>query len=161
MSAANSPAPVAPIRVAAGTTAAAAVREAGLPSRGAPDAIVVVRDAEGRLRDLSWVPRTPTLSRPRMRAKTMSPRCGERVVSTIIAVPAGRPCDASASLPRRWVNSVAALAVGRARRARGAGSGSPSGSRSSAPGAVERMFDTVAGGKLMRGRSALADSLSP
>jgi threonyl-tRNA synthetase len=46
----------APIRVPAGTTAAAAVRGAGLPGRGAPDAIVVVRDAEGKLRDLSWVP---------------------------------------------------------------------------------------------------------
>lgn len=44
------------IRVAAGTTAAAAVREAGLPGRGAPDAVVVVRDADGKLRDLSWVP---------------------------------------------------------------------------------------------------------
>ncbi|KUI20005.1 threonine--tRNA ligase [Mycobacterium sp. GA-2829] len=56
MSAAASPAPAAPIRVAAGTTAGAAVREAGLPGRGAPDAIVVVRDADGRLRDLSWAP---------------------------------------------------------------------------------------------------------
>ncbi|OFJ55269.1 threonine--tRNA ligase [Mycolicibacterium grossiae] len=56
MSAAASPALAAPIRVAAGTTAAAAVREAGLPSRGAADAVVVVRDAEGRLRDLSWTP---------------------------------------------------------------------------------------------------------
>ncbi|MED5815317.1 threonine--tRNA ligase [Mycolicibacterium sp. 050232] len=56
MSAAPSPAPAAPIRVAAGTTAGAAVREAGLPSRGTPDAIVVVRDADGRLRDLSWAP---------------------------------------------------------------------------------------------------------
>jgi threonyl-tRNA synthetase len=56
MSPAASPAPAAPIRVAAGTTAGAAVREAGLPSRGAPDAVVVVRDADGRLRDLSWVP---------------------------------------------------------------------------------------------------------
>lgn len=44
------------LRVAAGTTAGAAVRDAGLPSRGEPDAIVVVRDAEGKLRDLSWVP---------------------------------------------------------------------------------------------------------
>ncbi|ORW04599.1 threonine--tRNA ligase [Mycobacterium kyorinense] len=44
------------IRVAAGTTAAAAVREAGLPGRGEPDAVVVVRDADGTLRDLSWVP---------------------------------------------------------------------------------------------------------
>src|SRR5678816_1244487 len=43
MSAAASPAPAAPIRVAAGTTAAAAVRDAGLPSRGASDAIVVIR----------------------------------------------------------------------------------------------------------------------
>ncbi|MDV3124966.1 threonine--tRNA ligase [Mycobacterium sp. 21AC1] len=56
MSDAASPALAAPIRVAAGTTAAAAVREAGLPSRGASDAVVVVRDAEGRLRDLSWTP---------------------------------------------------------------------------------------------------------
>ncbi|TRW84794.1 threonine--tRNA ligase [Mycolicibacterium sp. 018/SC-01/001] len=58
MTAPARPAPAAPIRVAAGTTAAAAVREAGLPSRGAPDAIVVVRDADGRLRDLSWIPDT-------------------------------------------------------------------------------------------------------
>ena len=56
MSAPASLAPAAPIRVPAGTTAAAAVGEAGLPRRGAPDAIVVVRDAEGKLRDLSWVP---------------------------------------------------------------------------------------------------------
>jgi threonyl-tRNA synthetase len=56
MSAPASPAPAVPIRVPAGTTAAAAVGEAGLPRRGAPDAIVVVRDAEGKLRDLSWVP---------------------------------------------------------------------------------------------------------
>ena len=48
--------PRAPIRVPAGTTAASAVGEAGLPRRGAPDAIVVVRDADGKLRDLSWVP---------------------------------------------------------------------------------------------------------
>ncbi len=56
MSAAAQPAPAAPIRVPAGTTAAAAVGEAGLPRRGTPDAIVVVRDAEGKLRDLSWAP---------------------------------------------------------------------------------------------------------
>ncbi|GLY50920.1 threonine--tRNA ligase [Lentzea sp. NBRC 102530] len=41
--------------VPAGTTAGTAVREAGLPGKGA-DAIVVVRDAEGHLRDLSWTP---------------------------------------------------------------------------------------------------------
>jgi threonyl-tRNA synthetase len=58
MSAVSSTAPAALIRVAAGTTAAAAVREAGLPSRGAPDAVVVVRDVDGRLRDLSWAPET-------------------------------------------------------------------------------------------------------
>jgi threonyl-tRNA synthetase len=56
MTAAASPAPAAPIRVAAGTTAGAAVREAGLPQRGEVDAIVVVREADGRLRDLSWTP---------------------------------------------------------------------------------------------------------
>jgi threonyl-tRNA synthetase len=48
--------PAAPIRVPAGTTAAAAIGQAGLPRRGTPDAIVVVRDADGKLRDLSWVP---------------------------------------------------------------------------------------------------------
>jgi threonyl-tRNA synthetase len=41
--------------VPAGTTAGAAVREAGLPGKG-PDAVVVVRDANGNLRDLSWAP---------------------------------------------------------------------------------------------------------
>jgi threonyl-tRNA synthetase len=56
MTAVASPASAAPIRVAAGTTAGAAVRDAGLPGRGASDAVVVVRDSEGRLRDLSWVP---------------------------------------------------------------------------------------------------------
>lgn len=56
MTAVASPAPAAPIRVAAGTTAGAAVREAGLPQRGEVDAIVVVKDADGRLRDLSWIP---------------------------------------------------------------------------------------------------------
>lgn len=56
MSAPANPAPAAPIRVPAGTTAAAAVGAAGLPRRGTPDAIVVVRDAEGKLRDLSWAP---------------------------------------------------------------------------------------------------------
>src|ERR1700752_5331578 len=56
MSAPPTPASAAPIRVPAGTTASAAVGGAGLPRRGAPDAIVVVRDAEGKLRDLSWVP---------------------------------------------------------------------------------------------------------
>jgi len=48
--------PHAPIRVPAGTPASTAVGEAGLPRRGSPDAVVVVRDAGGALRDLSWVP---------------------------------------------------------------------------------------------------------
>ncbi|MGH3557477.1 threonine--tRNA ligase [Mycobacterium sp.] len=46
----------APIRVPAGTSAAAAMAGAGLPGRGVPDAVVVVRDADGKLRDLSWMP---------------------------------------------------------------------------------------------------------
>jgi threonyl-tRNA synthetase len=45
------------VRVPAGTTTAAAVREAGLPTKGS-DAIVVVRDDEGALRDLAWTPDT-------------------------------------------------------------------------------------------------------
>jgi threonyl-tRNA synthetase len=45
----------APVRVPAGTTAGAAVREAGLPTSG-PSAVVVVREAGGRLRDLGWAP---------------------------------------------------------------------------------------------------------
>ncbi|MEI7914797.1 MAG: threonine--tRNA ligase [Mycobacteriaceae bacterium] len=52
MSAPASPA----ITVAAGTTAGAAVRDAGLPGRGEPDAIVVVRDSGGKLHDLNWAP---------------------------------------------------------------------------------------------------------
>jgi threonyl-tRNA synthetase len=56
MTAPAHPALASPIRVPAGTTAAAAVRDAGLPGRGASDAVVVVRDADGKLRDLSWVP---------------------------------------------------------------------------------------------------------
>ncbi|GAA3100061.1 threonine--tRNA ligase [Pseudonocardia yunnanensis] len=55
MSAPVSPAASAPVRVPAGTTAGAAVREAGLPTSG-PSTVVVVRDPEGRLRDLAWVP---------------------------------------------------------------------------------------------------------
>ncbi|MFL6141999.1 MAG: threonine--tRNA ligase [Labedaea sp.] len=54
-SSAQPTAPAPRVVVPAGTTAGTAVREAGLPGRG-PDAIVVVRDAEGRLRDLSWTP---------------------------------------------------------------------------------------------------------
>jgi len=44
------------VTVPAGITAGAAVRDAGLPGRGEPNAVVVVRDSEGRLRDLSWTP---------------------------------------------------------------------------------------------------------
>ncbi len=50
-------APAARVRVPAGTTAGSAVREAGLPGKGS-DAIVVVRDADGNLKDLSWTPDT-------------------------------------------------------------------------------------------------------
>ncbi len=60
------PAAVAPPRsvvVRAGTTAGAAVREAGLPGKG-PDAVVVVRDAAGGLRDLSWAPDADTEVEP-------------------------------------------------------------------------------------------------
>ncbi len=46
--------PVALVRVPAGTTAGAAVREAGLPTKG-PETVVVVR-VDGELKDLSWTP---------------------------------------------------------------------------------------------------------
>jgi threonyl-tRNA synthetase len=51
------------VRVPAGTTAGTAVREAGLTGKGA-DAIVVVRDAEGQLKDLSWTPEEEALVEP-------------------------------------------------------------------------------------------------
>ena len=56
MSASRTPAVVVDrVVVPAGTTAAEAVAAAGLPTTGAK-AVVVVRDGEGRLRDLDWAP---------------------------------------------------------------------------------------------------------
>jgi threonyl-tRNA synthetase len=52
-----------PVVVAAGTTAADAVAAAGLPTTG-PQATVVVRDPDGRLRDLDWVPEADTIVEP-------------------------------------------------------------------------------------------------
>jgi threonyl-tRNA synthetase len=52
----SSPAqPTVRVTVPAGTTAGAALREAGAPTTG-PDAIVVARDEQGTLRDLAWIP---------------------------------------------------------------------------------------------------------
>ncbi|QGK72157.1 threonine--tRNA ligase [Allosaccharopolyspora coralli] len=47
------------MKVPAGTTAGDVVRQAELPSQG-EDAIVVVRDADGELRDLAWAPESDT-----------------------------------------------------------------------------------------------------
>jgi len=55
VSAAPAPPASAPILVPAGTTAGARIREGGLPTSG-PQAVVVVKDAEGTLRDLAWAP---------------------------------------------------------------------------------------------------------
>src|SRR3954470_14790461 len=56
VSAAPLPAANAPIRVPAGTTAADALKEAGVSLKG-PDGAVVVRDlASGDLKDLAWAP---------------------------------------------------------------------------------------------------------
>ena len=56
MSASRKPAAVADrVVVPAGTTSADAVAAAGLPTSG-PKAIVVVRDEDGKLRDLDWAP---------------------------------------------------------------------------------------------------------
>jgi threonyl-tRNA synthetase len=51
--------PALPIRVAAGTTAADALREAGVDLTG-PGGAVVVRDPDGVLKDLDWAPDTET-----------------------------------------------------------------------------------------------------
>ncbi|GHJ48603.1 threonine--tRNA ligase [Catellatospora sp. TT07R-123] len=63
MSAPKSPPAVDPVVVAAGTTCADAVAAAGLPVTGAK-AVVVVRDPEGRLRDLDWTPSVETAVEP-------------------------------------------------------------------------------------------------
>ncbi|HET6213391.1 MAG TPA: threonine--tRNA ligase [Micromonosporaceae bacterium] len=63
MSASRTPAVADLVVVPAGTTAAQAVTEAGLPIAG-PKAVVVVRDATGALRDLSWVPEADTPVEP-------------------------------------------------------------------------------------------------
>ncbi|RZU31445.1 threonine--tRNA ligase [Blastococcus saxobsidens] len=58
MSTPPSPTAVAPIRVPAGTTAQQALKDAGIPLKGA-DGAVVVRDlASGDLKDLAWTPDT-------------------------------------------------------------------------------------------------------
>ena len=49
------PVPAPRVLVATGTTAGTAVRDAGFAGKG-PDAVLVVRDPDGRLRDLSWSP---------------------------------------------------------------------------------------------------------
>ncbi|MEU4427712.1 threonine--tRNA ligase [Actinoplanes sp. NPDC024001] len=59
MSAPRTPVAADPLVVPAGTTAADAVAAAGLPAHG-PKAIVVVREADGRLRDLNWAPEADT-----------------------------------------------------------------------------------------------------
>ncbi len=51
--------PALPIRVAAGTTAADALREAGVSLNGR-DGAVVVRDPDGVLKDLAWAPEQDT-----------------------------------------------------------------------------------------------------
>ncbi len=58
------PAPLASrVTVPAGTTAGAALRELEAPNKG-PRAVVVVRDPQGTLRDLSWAPETDTEVEP-------------------------------------------------------------------------------------------------
>ncbi|QWF84192.1 threonine--tRNA ligase [Amycolatopsis sp. CA-230715] len=59
LSPATAAVPAPRVVVPAGTTASAAVRAADLPGKG-PDAIVVVRDTEGKLRDLAWSPEADT-----------------------------------------------------------------------------------------------------
>ena len=63
MSASRTPAVADAVVVTAGTKAADAVAAAGLPVHG-PKAIVVVRTAEGTLKDLDWAPDTDTTVTP-------------------------------------------------------------------------------------------------
>jgi len=63
LSTAPAAAPLSSVQIPAGTTAGAAVRNAGLPSSG-PQAIVVVRDGQGQLKDLSWAPDEATDAEP-------------------------------------------------------------------------------------------------
>ena len=56
MPAAPTPAALAPIRVPAGTSAADALKAAGVPLKGADGAVVVRELASGDLKDLAWVP---------------------------------------------------------------------------------------------------------
>ncbi|QKT07244.1 threonine--tRNA ligase [Gordonia sp. X0973] len=51
------------VTVPAGTTAGAALREVDAPNKG-PQAVVVVRDPEGKLRDLAWAPDVETVVEP-------------------------------------------------------------------------------------------------
>src|SRR4051794_1844277 len=52
-----------PVVVPAGTTSGEAVAAAGLPAAG-PNAVVVVRDPSGALRDLDWAPEAETRVEP-------------------------------------------------------------------------------------------------
>ncbi len=61
MSAPSQPARSAPrVTVPAGTTAGQALRDAGAATASGPETVVVARDADGRLRDLAWVPERHT-----------------------------------------------------------------------------------------------------
>ena len=114
MSAPVNPAPAVPIRVPAGTTAAAAVSEAGLPRRGAPDAIVVVRDAEGKLRDLSWVPGADAEVIPVAANTDEGRQCRAYYARSAQAPPDGRPatvgdCLALGLSALRFLSGIALL----------------------------------------------------
>ncbi len=63
MSGPASPPQAALVRVPAGTTAGAAIREAGLPTSG-EHAVVVVSDTDDNLRDLAWTPDADSDVRP-------------------------------------------------------------------------------------------------
>ncbi|WP_448613048.1 threonine--tRNA ligase [Modestobacter sp. URMC 112] len=56
MSSAPPPTATTPIRVPAGTTAASALKEAGVPLKGADGAVVVRELSSGELKDLAWTP---------------------------------------------------------------------------------------------------------
>jgi len=63
VSTAPAAAPPSSVNVPAGTTAGQVIRDAGLPTSGV-QAVVVVRDAQGQLRDLAWAPGADTEVEP-------------------------------------------------------------------------------------------------
>ena len=95
MSASRKPAAVADrVVVPAGTTGADAVAAAGLPTSG-PKAIVVVRDEDGKLRDLDWAPEVDAEVEPVAIDSPAGPRSSSFQARNALACTSSSTCDAT------------------------------------------------------------------